>query len=221
MLEDLKQEVLECNLELPKSGLVTGTCGNVSARDATTGLIVIKPSGVRYDSLSAEDMVVVDINGRKIEGRLKPSSDTTSHLVVYKHKSNVLGIAHTHSNFATAFAVVGKPIIPCLTMIAEEFGSAIPVSDFARIGGEEIGDEIIRSIGSCPAILMRNHGIFTLGKSPVEATNLAVTLEDVAKTTWLAMQIGQPIPLDDEEIAYHFRWAKESYGQESHSLSDK
>lgn len=135
MLEDLKHLVLECNLELPRAGLVTGTCGNVSARDITTGLIVIKPSGVRYDILTAEDMVVVDINGQIIEGKLKPSSDTISHLVVYQHRPDVLGIAHTHSNYATAFAVVGKPILPCLTMIAEEFGSAIPVSDFARIGG--------------------------------------------------------------------------------------
>lgn len=214
MLEDLKHLVLECNLELPRAGLVTGTCGNVSARDITTGLIVIKPSGVRYDILTAEDMVVVDINGQIIEGKLKPSSDTISHLVVYQHRPDVLGIAHTHSNYATAFAVVGKPILPCLTMIAEEFGSAIPVSDFARIGGEDIGYEIIRSIGSCSAILMKNHGIFTLGRSPAEATNLAVTLEDVAKTTWLAMQIGQPILLNDEEIAYHFSWAKQCYGQE-------
>lgn len=215
MLEDLKQEVLECNLELPRNGLVTGTCGNVSARDATTGLIVIKPSGVRYELLTAEDMVVVDIHGQIVEGKLKPSSDTISHLTVYKHRSDLFGIAHTHSNYATAFAVVGKPITPCLTMIAEEFGSEIPVSGFAKIGGVEIGLELIRSIGNSPAILMKNHGVFTIGKSPAEATDLAITLEDVAKTTWLAMQIGRPIPLDDDEISYHYLWAKENYGQSS------
>ena len=213
MLEELKKVVYECNMELPKSGLVQWTSGNVSGRDAETGYVVIKPSGVSYDKMSAADMVVVDLDGNVIEGKLTPSSDTDSHLYVYRHRDDVFGVVHTHSNYATAFAAIGKPIPACLTMIAENFGVEVPVGEYAPIGGEEIGAEIIRSIGDSPAILMKSHGVFTIGSSPVDALKNAIIVEDVAKTYWLALQVGEPNIMSTEEVKEHQKWYKQSYGQ--------
>lgn len=213
MLEELKQLVYECNMELPKNGLVNWTSGNVSGRDVKSGYVVIKPSGVRYETMKAEDMAVVDLDGKLIEGKYAPSSDTASHLQVYRHRSDVNGIVHTHSNYASAFAVVGKPIPACMTMIAENFGVEIPVGAYAPIGGEAIGNEIIRSIGTSPAILMKNHGVFTIGSTPIAALKSAIVLEDVAKTYWLALQVGTPEMLDAEEVKHHMAWYKTSYGQ--------
>src|SRR5688572_21108860 len=138
MLEALREEVYQLHLELPKNGLVTWTGGNLSARDAGTGYVVIKPSGVRYEHMRPADMVILDTDGTVIEGELKPSSDTASHLYIYRHRDDVRGIVHTHSRYATAFAAVGRPIPVVLTAIADEFGGPIPCGDFALIGGEEI-----------------------------------------------------------------------------------
>lgn len=213
MLEELKQLVYECNMELPKNGLVNWTSGNVSGRDEKRGYVVIKPSGVRYETMKAVDMAVVDLDGKQIEGKYAPSSDTASHLQVYRHRKDVNGIVHTHSNYASAFAVVGKAIPACMTMIAENFGVEIPLGDYAPIGGEAIGNEILRSIGKSPAILMKNHGVFTIGPTPIAALKSAIILEDVAKTYWLALQVGEPQLLDPEEVLHHMDWYKTSYGQ--------
>ena len=213
MLESLREEIWRLHLELPRNNLVAWTSGNVSARDRATGLIVIKPSGVKYEHLRPEHMVVIDLEGDIVEGSLKPSSDTTSHLYIYRQRPDVHGVVHTHSSYATAFAALGRSI-PCyLTAMADEFGGPIPCGGFALIGGEEIGRVVIEAIGDSPAVLLKNHGVFTVGPSPEAALKAAVMVEDVARTTWLALQLGQPDEIDAEDIArLHFRYTH-VYGQ--------
>jgi L-ribulose-5-phosphate 4-epimerase len=213
MLEKLREELVQLHLELPRHNLVAWTSGNVSARDPSTGLVVIKPSGIRYEDLTPESMVVVDLDGKMVEGRYKPSSDTFAHVYVYRHREDVNGVVHTHSTFATAWAAAGRPIPPVLTAICDEFGGAIPVGAYAKIGGDEIGQEIIRSIGSSPAILMKNHGVFTVGKTPEAAVKAAVMVEDVARTVYHAMQLGQPDEIPADEVARAHRRYLEEYGQ--------
>ncbi len=213
MLEKLRQEVWQMNLELPKNRLVTMTSGNVSGRDRGTNYVVIKPSGVKYEDLKSSDMVVVDLEGKVIEGELRPSFDTLTHLYVYRHRQDVNGIVHTHSNYATSFGALGEPIPVCLTAMADQFGGPIPVGAYARIGEEEIGKEIIRSIGESPAILMKNHGVFTLGPSPRTALKTAVMLEDLAKTVFLAMLRGAPLEIPEEEVKRAHKKYMEQYGQ--------
>jgi L-ribulose-5-phosphate 4-epimerase len=213
MLDKLREEVCRLHAELTKNGLVTWTSGNVSARDAKTGLIVIKPSGVKYEDLTPEKMVVVDLDGRPIEGSLKPSVDTATHLFIYNQRPDVGGVVHTHSPFATAFAAVGKPIPACLTAICDEFGGPIPVGGFAPIGGEEIGTEVVRAIGQSSAILMQNHGVFAIGKNAQAAVKAAVMVEDAARTVFYAMQLGDPIPIPDEMVKRLHKRYTEKYGQ--------
>ncbi|HEY83740.1 MAG TPA: hypothetical protein G4N96_01310 [Chloroflexi bacterium] len=212
MLEELRKEVWQANMALPEHGLVTWTSGNVSGRDPETGLVVIKPSGVMFNELTPENMVVVDAEGMVVEGDLGPSSDTASHLYIYNHRPDVMGVVHTHSNYATAFAAVGKSIPVYLTAIADEFGATIPCGGYAGIGGEEIGEEIMRSIGNSPAILMKQHGVFTIGKSVKKALQAAVMVEDIAKTVWMAMQIGEPEELPVEEIDANYDRYQHRYG---------
>ena len=213
MLEKLKEQLVQLHLELPKSNLVAWTSGNVSARDPQSGYVVIKPSGVRYEALRPEDMVVVDLQGKVIEGSLSPSSDTASHLYIYRHMPQVGGIVHTHSPYATAFAAVNRPIPVVLTAIADEFGGLIPCGGFALIGGEEIGKVVVESIGSSPAVLLKNHGVFTVGASAEAAVKAAVMVEDAARTVWLALQIGQPEEIPAEAVAkLHARY-RGVYGQ--------
>jgi L-ribulose-5-phosphate 4-epimerase len=213
MLKEVREEVWQLHLELPKNGLVIWTGGNLSARDAETGYVVIKPSGVRYEHLRPEHLVIIDLDGKVIEGHLKPSSDTASHLYIYRHRPDVHGIVHTHSRYATAFAALGKSIPVCLTAIADEFGGAIPCAGFALIGGEEIGQAVIDAIGNCPAVLLKNHGVFTLGKSPEAAVKAAIMVEDVAHTVWLALQLGKPEEISAEDVMkLHHRYTH-VYGQ--------
>jgi L-ribulose-5-phosphate 4-epimerase len=213
MLEQLKEELLSLHLELPRYQLVVWTGGNVSAKDPETGLVVIKPSGVRYEQLRPEHMVVVDLEGRVVEGELKPSSDTASHLYIYRHRPDVGGVVHTHSPYATAFAALDKPIPVVLTAIADEFGSAIPCAGFALIGDESIGKLVIDGIGACSAVLLKNHGVFTIGKDAEAAVKAAVMTEDNARTVWLAMQIGVPEEIPAEEVAKLRHRYKNVYGQ--------
>lgn len=213
MLEELREEVWRMNLELPKNGLVTLTSGNVSGRDKKTNYVVIKPTGTRYEDLRPSDMVIVDLKGKIIGGSLKPSVDTLTHLCVYQHRNDVNGIVHTHSNYATSFAVLGRSIPICLTAMAHEFGRPIPVGGYAQIGEEEIGKEILRSIGDSAAILMKNHGVFTIGPSPKAALKTAVTLEDTAKTVFLAMLQGTPVEIPAREVKRAYDYYKKEYGQ--------
>jgi len=213
MLEKLKEELVQLHLELPKHNLVVWTGGNVSARDPESGLVVIKASGVRYEDMRPEHMVVVDLEGKIVEGDFKPSSDTASHLYIYKHRPDVGGVVHTHSVYATAFAAVNKPIPVVLTAIADEFGGPIPCGGFALIGDEAIGKVVVDSIGKSPAVLLKNHGVFTIGKNAKNAVKAAVMTEDNAKAVWMALQIGIPdeIPAEDVE-KLHYRYTH-VYGQ--------
>jgi L-ribulose-5-phosphate 4-epimerase len=213
MLEQIKEELVKLNQALPKNNLVVWTGGNVSIRDPHSGLVVIKPSGLAFDELTSESMVVVDMGGRIVEGNLKASSDTASHLYVYRNMPEVNGVVHTHSRYATAFAAVGKPIPVYLTAHGDEFGGEVPCAGFALIGGEEIGKQIVEHIGKSPAILLQNHGVFTVGKSGKDAVKAAVMVEDIAATVWLAMQIGTPIPIAPENVEkLHYRYTH-VYGQ--------
>ncbi len=213
VLDELHSIVCHLNTELQRNNLVVWTSGNVSARDPLTGFVVIKPSGIRYEDLTPDSMVVVDLDGNVVEGRYKPSSDTFAHVYIYRHRPEINGVVHTHSTFATAWAAVGRPIPPVLTAICDEFGGPIPVGGYAKIGGDEIGHEIIRSIGASPAILMKNHGVFTIGKTPEAAVKTAVMVEDVARTLFYALQLGQPDVIPPEEVARAHRRYLEEYGQ--------
>jgi L-ribulose-5-phosphate 4-epimerase len=213
MLDSLRERLWQLHMELPRNGLVTWTGGNVSGRDPDSGYVAIKPSGVRYEDLKPEHMVVVDLEGNVVEGALKPSSDTASHLYIYRQRPDIHGVVHTHSRYATAFAALGQPIPVYLTAMADEFGGPIPCGGFALIGGEQIGQVVVESIGDSPAVLLKNHGVFTVGPSPEAATKAAVMVEDVAHTVWIALQIGQPEEIPPEMVAkLHHRYTHE-YGQ--------
>jgi L-ribulose-5-phosphate 4-epimerase len=213
MLEKLKEELVQLHLELPKYNLVVWTGGNVSARDPETNLVVIKPSGIRYEDLRPEHMVVLDLDGKQVEGALKPSSDTYSHLYIYRHRPDVGGVVHTHSRYACAFAALGKPIPVVLTAIADEFGGPIPCGGFALIGDEAIGKVVVESIGQSPAVLLKNHGVFTVGKNATVAVKAAVMTEDVAASVWMALQMGVPDEIPAPEVAkLHARYTN-VYGQ--------
>lgn len=212
-LERLREQLVELHRELPANGLVVWTGGNVSARDPESGLVAIKPSGVRYEDLTAASMVVVDPDGAIVEGDHKPSSDTASHLYVYRHRPDVNGVVHTHSRYATAFAAVGRPIPVYLTAQADEFGGEIPCAGFSLIGDEGIGKLVVDGIGRSPAILLKNHGVFTVGATAKAAVKAAVMTEDVAATVFLALQLGTPDVLPDDVVAkLHDRYMN-VYGQ--------
>lgn len=212
MLEELRHEVWKYNLELPKHGLVVMTSGNISGRDPKTGLVVMKPSGYSYEEMTPADMVVIDMNGNVIEGHLKPSVDTATHLYVYSKRPDVFGVGHTHSTYATSFAALGRSIPACLTQSCM-VGGEIPCGAFAAIGGEQIGAEIVRAIGSARAVLLQNHGVFTIGDSPRQAAKMAVEVEEIAKITHLAMLVGQPLFLSPEQLAETGDMYQNAYGQ--------
>lgn len=213
MLDELKKLVCETNVALPRHGLVTMTSGNASGRDPETGYIVVKPSGVGFEHLMPQQMVILDENGEQIEGRLKPSTDAPTHLYIYRHRPNVHAIVHTHSNYATSFAALGRPIPACLTAIADEFGAPIPCAPYCQIGEEEIGQAVVDHIGESIAILLQSHGVFTIGETCQAALKAAVMVEDVAKTVHLAMLLGEPLPIPPEEVARGHKRYVEKYGQ--------
>jgi L-ribulose-5-phosphate 4-epimerase len=213
MLTNLRNTVCELNIEIKRNNLVALTLGNVSARDFQTNLVVIKPSGVPYDELTPDKLVVVDLNGTIIEGRYRPSVDMATHLYVYKHRNDIGGVVHTHSPYASSFAVIGKPLPVYMTAMADEFGCSVPVGKLAPIGGEDIGKEIIKSIGKSPVILMKQHGVFTVGSTAESALRAAILVEDVAKIAHLALSIGKPDPIPKSIVdKLHTRY-KTKYGQ--------
>jgi L-ribulose-5-phosphate 4-epimerase len=213
MLEKLREEVCALHALLPKYELVTWTSGNISARDPGTGLVVIKPSGVTYDALTPESLVVLDLTGRVVEGALLPSVDTASHLYIYRHEADLNGIVHTHSPYATAFAAVGQSIPIVLTAMADEFGGPVPCSGYAEIGGEEIGRQVIATMGVGPAVLLKQHGVFTFGPTVSAAVKTAAMVESIAKTVFLARQLGELEEIPPEEVARGHRQYREQYGQ--------
>ncbi|MHB8635505.1 MAG: class II aldolase/adducin family protein [Fimbriimonadaceae bacterium] len=212
---ELRQEVLYANKMLPAAGLVTMHSGNASGYDPRSNTLLIKPSGVDYDRLTADALVMVDVlTGTPVGGsRLKPSVDLPHHLFLYRTYPELGGIVHTHSNYATAFAAVGQPIPLVLTAIADEFGGEIPCTPYVDNEGENIGEAIVKCRTQAPAILLGNHGLFAWGETPRAALKAAIMAEDVAKTIWLAKQIGTPSLLSaTEALKWHERY-QNRYGQ--------
>ncbi|MEV6597614.1 L-ribulose-5-phosphate 4-epimerase [Actinoplanes sp. NPDC051346] len=219
VLTTIRGQVAELHAELPRNDLVVWTAGNVSARVPGEDLLVIKPSGVRYDEITPENMVVTDLYGNLVEGVLSPSSDTAAHAYVYRHLPHVGGVVHTHSTYATAWSARGEAIPCVLTMIADEFGGEIPVGPFALIGDDSIGRGIVETLRGhrSPAVLMRNHGVFTVGADAKAAVKAAVMCEDVARTVHICRQIGEPLPLGQRDIDSLYARYQHAYGQESAS----
>jgi L-ribulose-5-phosphate 4-epimerase len=212
----LRREVAGLHAELPRNELVVWTAGNVSARVPGADLLVIKPSGVRYDEITPDQMVVTDLEGKLVEGDHQPSSDTAAHAYVYQHMPEVGGVVHTHSTYATAWSARGEPVPCVLTMIADEFGGEIPVGPFALIGDDSIGRGIVETLRGhrSPAVLMRNHGVFTIGKDAGAAVKAAVMCEDVARTVHVARQLGEPLPIPQPDIDSLYDRYQNVYGQE-------
>jgi L-ribulose-5-phosphate 4-epimerase len=214
-IAELRQQVADLHAELVRYNLVIWTAGNISARVPGEDLMVIKPSGVSYDDLSADTMVVTDLHGNLVEGSLSPSSDTAAHAYVYRHMPDVGGVVHTHSPYATAWAARGEPIPCVLTMIADEFGGDVPVGPFALIGDDSIGRGIVDTLrdSRSPAVLMRGHGPFTVGKDARAAVKAAVMLEDVARTVHFAHQLGKPDVIDQPDVDRLYARYQNVYGQ--------
>ena len=217
MLKKLKQEVFEANLDLVKHDLVIFTWGNVSGIDREKGLVVIKPSGVSYDHMKEEDMVVLDLDGKVVDGKLKPSSDTATHLALYKAFPNVGGIVHTHSTYATAWAQAGIDLPNIGTTHADYFKDNIPCTrdmTKAEIEGEyelETGNVIIERFRSAdlnadftPGVLVNNHGPFSWGKDPHDAVHNAVVLEQIAKMASISFSVNPNLKMNEELIKKHF-----------------
>jgi len=214
-LSVIREHVCGLNISLKDYGLVAWTAGNVSQRLPDGISFIIKPSGVMYEDLKPADLVVCDLNGEVLAGELSPSSDTKTHAYIYRHMPEVHGVVHTHSNYASAWAAA-KRAIPCaLTAMGDEFGGDIPLGPFALIGGEEIGQGVVATLQSSksPAVLMANHGVFTIGKSAVAAVKAAVMCEDVAKTMFIAAQLGEINRLEESDIAKLYDRYQNIYGQ--------
>jgi L-ribulose-5-phosphate 4-epimerase len=214
-LRQLREEVCALHAELPRYGLVVWTAGNVSARVPGADLLVIKPSGVAYDDLTPENMVVCDLDGAVVEGHHAPSSDTQAEAYVYRNRPDIGGVVHTHSPYATAWAARAEPVPCVLTMCADEFGGEIPVGPLAVIGDDSIGRGIVETLDGSrsSAVLMQNHGVFSVGRTARDAVKAAVMCEDVARTTHLARQLGEPTPIPAEMAAQLFERYQNVYGQ--------
>ncbi len=217
-----KERVAALHAELPRWELVVWTAGNVSERvrgaagDGSQDLLVIKPSGVSYDDITPEAMVVCDLDGRLVEGDRSPSSDTAAHAYVYAHMPEVGGVVHTHSTYATAWAARGEAVPCVLTMMADEFGGDIPVGPFALIGDDSIGRGIVETLrGSrSPAVLMRNHGPFTIGADARAAVKAAVMCEEVARTVHVSRQLGEPTRIAQTDVDALYARYQNVYGQQ-------
>lgn len=210
-----RREVASLHVELVRYGLVAWTAGNVSARVVGHDLMVIKPSGLDYDDLTPENMIVCTLDGEIVDGDLRPSSDTAAHAYVYRDMPKVGGVVHTHSTYATAWAA-RREAIPCvLTAMADEFGGDIPVGPFALIGDDSIGRGIVETLRGhrSPAVLMANHGVFTIGPTPRSAVKAAVMCEDVARTVHVARSGGQPIPITAADVDRLYQRYQNAYGQ--------
>lgn len=212
-LEQLRKDVWAANIGIYRGGLVTMHSGNASGIDRKRGLVIIKPSGMDYEKLRPADMVVTDLEGRKVKGKWNPSVDLPHHLYIYRHREDIGGIVHTHSNYATSFALLERPIPAYLTAIADEFGEQIPCMPYVDNQGDHIGEAMLKYMGKAPAILLGHHGTFAFGSTPLAALKAAVMLEDVSKTCHLALLLGKPEPLPKEEVAKWYDRYHSTYGQ--------
>lgn len=214
-IAQVRKVVAKLHAELPRWELVVWTAGNVSQRLKTADLMVIKPSGVTYDELTPEVMVVTDLHGNLVDGERAPSSDTAAHAYVYRHMSEIYGVVHTHSTYATAWAARAEPVPCVLTMMADEFGGDIPIGPFALIGDDSIGQGIVDTLkdSRSRAVLMRNHGPFTIGKDAKDAVKAAVMVEEVARTVHISRQLGEPTRIDQSDIDSLFERYQNVYGQ--------
>jgi L-ribulose-5-phosphate 4-epimerase len=214
-LARLREQVCVLHEELVRYGLVAWTAGNVSGRVPGQNLMVIKPSGVAYEELTAGSMIVCDLNGTVVDGDLSPSSDTAAHAYVYRHLPEVGGVVHTHSTYACAWAARGEPVPCVLTAMADEFGGEIPIGPFALIGDDSIGRGIVDTLTGhrSPAVLMRNHGVFTIGPNVRAAVKAAVMCEDVARTVHISRQLGEPLPIPTDDIDRLYHRYHNVYGQ--------
>ena len=214
-VDELRRSVADLHRQLTRYGLVVWTAGNVSARVPGHDLMVIKPSGVAYEELTAANMVVTDLFGALVEGDHDPSSDTAAHAYVYRHMPDVGGVVHTHSTYATAWAALGVPIPCVLTMMADEFGGEVPIGPFALIGDDSIGRGIVDTLAGSRsrAVLMASHGPFTIGADALAAVKAAVMVEDVARTVHIALQAGTPKALATRDIDSLYDRYQNVYGQ--------
>ena len=215
LIGQLRRTVSDLHAELVRYGLVVWTAGNVSARVPEHDLMVIKPSGVSYEELTPDNMVVCDLDGKVVEGDLAPSSDTAAHAYVYRHMPEVGGVVHTHSTYACAWAARGEAVPCVLTAMADEFGAEIPVGPFALIGDDSIGRGIVDTLRGhrSPAVLMRNHGVFTIGADARAAVKAAVMCEDVARSVHVARQLGELVPIEKDHIDHLYDRYQNVYGQ--------
>lgn len=218
-IERLREEVARLHAQLPRYELVIWTGGNISGRVPGADLFVIKPSGVEYEDLAPENMILCDLDGNVVPGTSgsdrSPSSDTAAHAYVYRNMPHIGGVVHTHSTYATAWAARGAAIPCVITGMADEFGGEIPVGPFAIIGDDSIGRGIVQTLSGhrSRAVLMQNHGVFTIGKDAKDAVKAAVMCEDVARTIHIAMQLGKPIPIPQDKIDALFDRYQNVYGQ--------
>ena len=210
-----REQVCALHAELVRYGLVVWTAGNVSGRVPGHELMVIKPSGVSYDELTPDSMIVCDLDGTVVDGAFAPSSDTAAHAYVYRHMPDVGGVVHTHSTYASAWAARGEPVPCVLTAMADEFGGEIPIGPFALIGDDSIGRGIVETLSGhrSAAVLMRSHGVFTIGKDARAAVKAAVMCEDVARSVHIARQLGDPLPIPQSDIDRLYDRYQNVYGQ--------
>src|SRR5690554_4801301 len=215
MNTELATEVARLHMLLPANGLVTWTSGNISGRQPGSDTMVIKPSGIMFEDLTPDNMCEVELHSLHNRSDYKYSSDTATHAYIYRHMPEVGGIVHTHSPYATAWAANGRDIPCIITAMADEFGGPIPCGGFALIGGEEIGREVVRVLSGhrSPAVLLQNHGVFTIGRTPRDAVKAAIMCEDVARTVFLAHQLGEPLPIDPADVDRLHRRYTNDYGQ--------
>ncbi|MFB7950176.1 L-ribulose-5-phosphate 4-epimerase [Kitasatospora phosalacinea] len=215
-IELIRRQVCDLHRELVRYQLVVWTAGNVSARVPGEDLLVIKPSGVDYDELTPENMILCDLDGNVVEGEHAPSSDTAAHAYVYRHRPDVGGVVHTHSTYASAWAARGEAVPCVLTAMADEFGAEIPVGPFALIGDDSIGRGIVETLAGhrSPAVLMKSHGVFTIGKDAKAAVKAAVMCEDVARTVHVSRQLGEPLPIAQADIDRLNHRYQNVYGQQ-------
>ena len=215
----VRSDVAKLHGELVRYGLVIWTGGNVSGRVPGAELFVIKPSGVDYDDLAPENMILCDLDGNVIPGtpgaERSPSSDTAAHAYVYRHMPEVGGVVHTHSTYAVAWAARAEPIPCVITAMADEFGGEVPIGPFSIIGDDSIGRGIVETLTGhrSRAVLMQNHGPFTIGKDARDAVKAAVMVEDVARTVHISRQLGEPKPMPTEAIDALFDRYQNVYGQ--------